>query len=115
MRIVKNSNLKEDDSDIRPSKPSHVCFRKSMIKKGQVEVMKMLEYIDNIDMIMLGEEDTIPKPQNNELVAFQSFFKVRLWFPLHKMVIKVLKKYQIYLHQLTPNAIMGLELFTCAI
>lgn len=60
MRIVKNSNLKEDDSDIRPSNPSHVCFRKSMIKKGQVEVMKMLEYIDNIDMIRLREEYIVP-------------------------------------------------------
>lgn len=35
---------KEDDGDIRSVKSSDVRFKKSMIKKGHVEVMKKLGY-----------------------------------------------------------------------
>jgi hypothetical protein len=31
-----------------------------MIKKGHVEVMKRLNYIDNTDMVRLEEEDIVP-------------------------------------------------------
>jgi hypothetical protein len=31
-----------------------------------------------------------------------------LRFPLHKMIMAVLKRFNIYLHQLTPNARVGL-------
>jgi hypothetical protein len=37
--------------------------------------------------------------------------KVGLRFPLHKMIVAVLKKFNIYRHQLTPNAIVRLGFF----
>jgi hypothetical protein len=43
--------------------------------------------------------------------VFQSFLKVGLRFPLHKTIVVVLKSFNIYLHQLTPNAIVRLEIF----
>lgn len=37
--------------------------------------------------------------------------KARLWFPLYEMLVQVLKKFDIYLHQLTPNALVRLGIF----
>jgi hypothetical protein len=76
--------------------------------------MKKLGYIGDNEIIRLGEKDIVPQSQINEVVAFHNF-KASLIFPLHKMVIKVLKKYEIYLQQLTPNAIMRLRIFIWAV
>jgi hypothetical protein len=38
------------------------------------------------------------------VVVFESFMKAELRFPLHKMLVEVLKTFKIYLHQLTPEA-----------
>jgi hypothetical protein len=43
--------------------------------------MKKLDYIKDIDIIRLGEEDTMPQLQMNEVVAFQSFFKAFVPIP----------------------------------
>jgi hypothetical protein len=40
---------------------------------------------------------------------------VGLWFPLNKMIGEVLKFFEIYLHQLTPNAIVRLSVFIWAL
>jgi hypothetical protein len=49
--------------------------------------------------------------EKNEVVVFKSLFKAGLRFPLNKMIVGVLKKYGIYLHQLTPNAIVRLGVY----
>jgi hypothetical protein len=71
--------------------------------KGHVEMMKRHIYFTNTNIVRHAKEDTIPQPHKNEIVVFKSFFKDVLHFPLHKMVVGVLKKFEIYLHQLTPN------------
>jgi hypothetical protein len=53
----------------------------------------------------------VPKPKDDEVVVFQSFLRVGLRYPFHKAVVGVLKRFNIYLHQLTPNAIVHLEIF----
>jgi hypothetical protein len=67
------------------------------------------------NIVKLGEVDMIPQPQKNEVVAFRCFFKASLCFPLHKMIVEVLKKYEIYLYQLTSNAIMIHGVFIWAV
>jgi hypothetical protein len=62
-------------------------------------------------LIHFGGEETIPKPESDEVVVFKSFFKVGLMFPLHGMIADVLENFEIYLHQLTPNAIIRLSVF----
>ena len=49
------------------------------------------------------------EPKDDEVVVFKSFFKAGLRFPLYEMIGEVLKKFEIYLHQLTPNAIVRLS------
>jgi hypothetical protein len=53
--------------------------------------------------------------EKNEVVVFKSLFKAGLRFPLNKMIANVLKKYGIYLHQLTPNAIVRLSVYIWAL
>jgi hypothetical protein len=56
-------------------------------------------------------ERTVPTPEENEVVIFRSFFKAGLRFPLNRFVVEVLKIYQVYLHQLTPEAIIRMGIF----
>jgi hypothetical protein len=53
----------------------------------------------------------VPKPKEDEVVVFRSFLNAGLRFPLHKTVVAVLKRFNVYLHQLTPNAIVCLGIF----
>jgi hypothetical protein len=40
--------------------------------------------------------------------------KAGLWFPLSKFLVEVLKTFEIYLHQITPEAIIRMEIFIWA-
>jgi hypothetical protein len=50
-------------------------------------------------------------PEENEVVIYRSFFEARLRFPLSRFVVEVLKIYQIFLHQITPEAIIKMGIF----
>jgi hypothetical protein len=67
------------------------------------------------ELVCFGGEETTPKPGKDEVVIFKSFFKAGLRFPLNKMIADVLKKFGIYLHQLTPNAIVRLSVYIWAL
>ena len=54
---------------------------------------------------------TILVPEENEVVIYRSFFKAGLRFPLSSFVVEVLKIYQIFLHQITPEAIIRMGIF----
>jgi hypothetical protein len=57
----------------------------------------------------------ISEPKDDEVVVFKSFFRARLRFPLCKLIGEVLRKFEIYLHQLTPNAIVRLSVYIWAL
>jgi hypothetical protein len=90
-----------DFNTIMPSKPSHLDFGKSTVSEADMAMMTKLGYF----------RDTIPKPENDEVVVFKSFFKAGLRCPLHGMIADVLENFEIYLHQLTPNAIVRLSVY----
>jgi hypothetical protein len=83
------------DVEDRTWRPSHVVFGRSTVKQGQIEAMKG-RYFMNI----------IPLLEANEVVVFRSFMKAGLHFPLHKMLVEVLKTFEIYLQQLTPEVLI---------
>jgi hypothetical protein len=64
--------------------------------RGGIEVLKKTDNINDIDIIRLGGRRYYS--EKNEVVVLWSFLKARLQFPLHKMVVEVLKRYDIYLH-----------------
>jgi hypothetical protein len=103
----------EDDYSAVPSKPSHLDFGKSTISEGDLPKLLNLGYFSEAkkELVRFGGEETTPKPGKDEVVVFKSFFKAGLRFPLNKMIADVLKKFGVYLHQLTPNAIVRLSVY----
>jgi hypothetical protein len=86
-----------------PTKPSHIEFGKSTVKAEDLVVMKKLGYFgENEDaLICFAGEEVILEPKEDEVVVFKSLFRAGLRFPLYDMIGKVLKRFEIYLHQLT--------------
>jgi hypothetical protein len=66
-------------------------------------------------LIRFDKEETTPKPKDDEVVVFKSFFRAGLQFPLNEMIGEVLDNFEIFLHQLTPNAIVRLSIFIWAL
>jgi hypothetical protein len=108
----------EDEYSCRmPSKPSHLDFGKSTISEADLPKMMKLGYFSEAkkELVHFGGEETIPKPEKNEVVVFKSFFKAGLRFPLNGMIADVLRKFGVYLHQLTSNAIVRLSVYIWAL
>jgi hypothetical protein len=103
----------EDDYSAVPTKPSHLEFGKSTISEDDMPKLINLGYFNEAkkELVRFGGEEITPKPGKDEVVVFRSFFKAGLRFPLNKMIVDVLKKFGIYLHQLTPNAIVRLSVY----
>jgi hypothetical protein len=106
-----------DYNTAMPSKPSHLDFGKSTVSEADMPMMTKIGYFGEAEkkLIRFGGEETILKPENDEVVVFKSFFKAGLRFPLHGMIADVLENFEIYLHQLTPNAIVRLSVFIWAL
>jgi hypothetical protein len=64
---------------------------------------KYFHYVSIVRVGRGGGGSTVPLPKADEVVVFKSFMKAGLRFPLHKMLVEVLKTFEIYLHQLTPK------------
>jgi hypothetical protein len=107
----------EDDDILSPSKPSHIEFGKSTIKVEDLALMKKMRYFGKNDdeLLRFAGDKVVPKPRDDEVIMFKSFFRAGLWFPLYEMIDEVLKKFEIYLHQLTPNAIIRLNVYIWAL
>jgi hypothetical protein len=90
-----------EDAEDRSWRPSHVVFEKSTIKQGQIDAMRG-RYFRDISIVRAGGENNVPLPEADEVVVFRSSMKVGLRFPLDKLLVEVLKTFEIYLHQLTP-------------
>jgi hypothetical protein len=104
-----------EDSEDRPWRPSHSVFGKSTIGQSHLENMRG-RYFRDISIVRADDgEKTVSTPGDNEVVIFQSFFKAGLRFPLSKFVVDVLKIYQVYLHQLTHEAIIRMGVFVWAV
>jgi hypothetical protein len=112
-----NADEEQDYNTLIPTKPSHLDFEKSTVSEADVPMMMKLGYFGEIEKKLLhfAGEETTPESKNDEIVVFKSFFKAGLRFPLHEMIGEVLDNYEIYLHQLTPNAIVRLNIFIRAL
>jgi hypothetical protein len=72
-------------------------------------------YFRDMSIVRVGGDNNFPTPEEDEVVIYRSFFKARLRFPLSRFVVEVLKIYQIYLHQITPEAIIRMGIFVWAV
>jgi hypothetical protein len=95
----------DEDAENRPWRPSHTIFGKSSIKQSQIDAMKG-KYLCDISIVRAGGDSDAPTPKENEVVVYKSFMKAGLWFPLSKFLVEVMKTFEIFLHQITPEAII---------
>jgi hypothetical protein len=103
----------EDYSILISKKPSHLDFEKSTVSEDDMPMMMKLGYFGEAErkIVRFAGEETTPEPKKDEVVVFKIFFRAGLRFPLNEMIGEVLKNFEIYLHQLTPNAIVRLSVF----
>jgi hypothetical protein len=104
-----------ENSEDRPWRPSHSVFGKSSIKQSHLDTMKGRYFRDmSIVRADIGEK-IVPTPEEDEVVVFRSFLKAGLRFPLSSFVVEVLKVFEVYLHQLTPESIIRMNIFVWAV
>jgi hypothetical protein len=104
----------DEDSEDQPWRSSHAVFGKLTIKQSHLDNMRG-RYFRDMSIMRVGGDNIVPAPKENKVVIYRSFFKAGLWFPLSKFVVEVLKIYQIFLHQITPEAIMRMGIFVWAV
>jgi hypothetical protein len=116
-QVVAEGGSEEDNIILSSTKPNHIEFGKSTVIAEDLVVMKKLGYFgENEDeLICFAGEEVISEPKEDEVVVFKSFFRAGLRFPLYYMIGEVLKRFEIYLHPLTPNAIVRLSVYIWAL
>jgi hypothetical protein len=103
-----------EDSEDRPWRPSHAVFEKSTIKQSHLDNMRG-RYFRDMSIVRADADRVVPATEEDEVVIYWSFFKAGLRFPLSRFVVEVLKIYHIFLHQITPEAIIRMGIFVWAV
>jgi hypothetical protein len=83
-----------------------VEFGTSRIFSGRVMEMQRLGYFGNGVGRAPGAEQ-VPEPEG-ELIVFDAFFAVGLRLPTHRFMVEVLRRFEVHVHQLTPNVVVAL-------
>jgi hypothetical protein len=83
-----------------------VEFGVSWISSVRVQDMQQLGYFGSGVGRVPGVEE-VPEPEG-ELVVFEAFFTAGLRLPAHRFVSEVLQRFEVQVHQLTPNAVVAL-------
>jgi hypothetical protein len=52
-------------------------------------------YFRDISIVRAGGENNVPLPEADKVVVYRSFMKVGLRFPLDKLLVEVLKTFEI--------------------
>jgi hypothetical protein len=109
-------DMESEDGDAknRPWRLSHTIFGKSSIKQSQIDAMKG-RYFRDISIVRVGGDSAAPAPKEDEVVVYKSFMKAGLRLPLNRFLVEVLKTFEIFLHQITPQAIIRMGIFVWAV
>jgi hypothetical protein len=90
--------------ELRPG--DTVDFGVSRISLVRVQDMQQLGYFGSGVGRVPGAEE-VPEPEG-ELVVFEAFFTAGLRLPAHRFVAEVLQRFEVQVHQLTPNVVVAL-------
>jgi hypothetical protein len=72
-------------------------------------------YFRDMSIVRADADRAVPAPEENEVVIYRSFFKAGLRFPSSRFIVEILKTYQIFLHQITLEAIIRMGIFVWAV
>jgi hypothetical protein len=94
--------------------PGHMVeFSVSRISSVLVQDMHQLGYFGNGVGRVPGAEE-IPELEG-EIVVFEAFFTAGLRLPAHHFVAEVLQRFEVQIHQLTPNVVVALAKYVWAV
>jgi hypothetical protein len=89
-----------------------VEFGVSRMSSIHVQDMQQLGYFGGGVARVLGTEE-VPEPKG-ELVVFEAFSAAGLRLPAHRFVGEVLRRFDVQVHQLTPNVVVALAKYVWA-
>jgi hypothetical protein len=89
-----------------------VEFGVSRISSVRVQDMQQLGYFGN-EVGHVARAEEVPEPEG-DLIMFEAFFTAGLRLPAHRFVAEVLQRFEVQVHQLTPNAVVALAKYVCA-
>jgi hypothetical protein len=89
-----------------------VEFGVSRMSSVRVQDMQQLGYFGGGVARVPGTEE-VPEPEG-ELVVFEAFFAAGLRLPAHRFVGEVLHRFNVQVHQLTPNVVVALAKYVWA-
>jgi hypothetical protein len=89
-----------------------VDFGVSQMSLVRVQDMQQLGYFGGRVARVPGTEE-VPEPEG-KLVVFEAFFAAGLRLPAHRFVGEVLRRFNVQIHQLTPNAVVALSKYVWA-
>jgi hypothetical protein len=95
----------------KPSKPSYIDIDHSTLREIDLQSMKKLGYFSSKVNVRLPRNEVNTMLGKDKVVVYKSFFKAGLRLPMYKMIAKILQRYEVYIHQLTLNAIVRLSVF----
>jgi hypothetical protein len=78
----------------------------------RVQDMQQLGYFGSGVGRVPGAEEVLDP--EGELIVFEAFFTAGLRLPAHRFVAEVLERFEVQVHQLTPNAVVALEKYVWA-
>jgi hypothetical protein len=91
-----------------------IASSESRPSNSQIDAMKG-RYFCDMSIVRFGGDSAAPAPEEDEVVVYRSFMNAGLQFPLSKFFIEVLKTFEIFLHQITPEAIIRMVIFVWAV
>jgi hypothetical protein len=89
-----------------------VEFGVSRMSSVRVQDMQQLGYFGSGVARVPGTEE-VPAPEG-ELVVFEAYFAAGLRLPAHRFVGEVLRRFNVQVHQLTPNSVVALAKYVWA-
>jgi hypothetical protein len=89
-----------------------VEFGVSRMSSVRVQDMQQLGYFGG-GVARVPRTEEVPEPEG-ELVVFEAFFAAGLRLPAHRFVGEVLRRFNVQVHQLTPNAVVVLSKYVWA-
>ncbi|PVH62313.1 hypothetical protein PAHAL_3G264000 [Panicum hallii] len=60
------------------------------------------------------DKETVPSPRAKEVIVYRDLFSAGLRFPLDAVVVRIHRNFDMYLHHLTPNAVLQLSVYMWA-
>jgi hypothetical protein len=89
-------------------------FGASSVTVGHIHQMESLGYFTEGSAREPGEEIVL-EPNSDEAIVFEDFFTAGLRMSPRHVLIKILLKFQVQLHQLTLNAIVPMSKYFWAV